>query len=98
MNKHIEAAAKAYYDIFPNGYSKWEYISTATDAERQKVFYPDPWEEAPDRHKRCAKTALFMVKAFIDSFEDISTIKEILKQTEQELKDVFPYGGPEPRD
>lgn len=95
MNKHIEAGARAYYDWAPNGYSSWEYVSTAPNAVRESVFHPDPWEECPDRHDKCAKTALLFIKAFIESFDEtvtIASVKEIIEQAEKELKDIYPYG------
>ena len=97
MNKHLEAAAKEYYNLFPDGYYNYEYTSTANDAKRQKVFHADPWEKASDRHERCAKTVLPIIRAFLESFEHYEiagSIKETIEHAEKELKDVQSYGGP----
>jgi hypothetical protein len=46
-------------------------VSTATDQFGreprfgQKVFVPDPWEEAPDRHEQCLETARAAIAAHI---------------------------------
>lgn len=56
----IEAAARAIYEVLPNG-GEGIRPTTAIGQDGRAIFerfrYDDPWEEAPDRHDVCREQA-----------------------------------------